>query len=89
MGLRDAAIVAYAETKVMEESDRDIFELDGDILETLLDKTGVEKAEIDGLVMSGLTRTGAGNVFWAQQTAEELGLDVSWCDQVQIGRAHV
>ena len=26
MGLRDAAIVAYAETKVMEESDRDIFE---------------------------------------------------------------
>ena len=50
MGLRDAAIVAYAETKVMEESDRDIFELDGDILETLLDKTGVEKAEIDGFL---------------------------------------
>ncbi|OGA02699.1 MAG: acetyl-CoA acetyltransferase [Betaproteobacteria bacterium RIFCSPLOWO2_02_FULL_62_17] len=85
MSLRDAAIVAYAETKVMEKTDRDIFELDGDILESLLDKTGIEKSEIDALVVSGLTRTGAGNVFWAQTTADELGLEVDYCDQVHIG----
>ena len=85
MSLRDAAIVAYAETKVVEKSEKDIFELDGEILESLLDKTGVEMKEIDGLVMSGLTRTGAGNVFWAQTTADELGLDVTYCDQVHIG----
>ncbi|MFM9967274.1 MAG: thiolase family protein [Burkholderiales bacterium] len=85
MSLRDAAIVAYAETKVMEKTDRDIFELDGDILESLLDKTGIEKSEIDALVVSGLTRTGAGNVFWAQTTADELGLEVNYCDQVHIG----
>ncbi len=48
MSLRDNAIVAYAETKVMEKSDRDVWVLAGEILEDLLDKTGVEKNEIDG-----------------------------------------
>ena len=65
MSLRDSAIVAYAETKVMDISDRDVWELDAEILEDLLNKTGIEKAEIDGLVLAGLTATGAGNVFWA------------------------
>ena len=48
MALRDNAIVAYAETKVMEKSDRDVWVLAGEILESLLDKTGFEKNEIDG-----------------------------------------
>src|SRR5262249_43008025 len=55
MALRDSAIVAYAETKVMEKSDRDVFVLAGEMLEALLDKTGIDKNEIDGLVMAGLT----------------------------------
>ena len=53
MTLRDNAIVAYAETKVMEKSDRDVFVLGGEILESLLDKTGIDKNEIDGLVLAG------------------------------------
>ena len=48
MALRDNAIVAYAETKVMEKSDRDVWVLIGEILESLLDKTGFDKKEIDG-----------------------------------------
>src|SRR5258708_38920276 len=56
MSLRDNAIVAYAETKVMEKSDRDVFVLAGEMLEALLDKTGIDKNEIDGLVMAGLGR---------------------------------
>ena len=39
MALRDNAIVAYAETKVMKKSDRDVWVLMGEILESLLDKT--------------------------------------------------
>jgi acetyl-CoA acetyltransferase len=85
MSLRDSAIVAYAETKVMDKSDRDIWVLSGEILETLLDKTGFEKAEIDGLVMAGLTATGAGNMFWAQTTADQLGLEIDFCEQVHTG----
>ena len=85
MALRDSAIVAYAETKVMEKSDRDVWVLSGEILEDLLDKTRIDKNEIDGLVMAGLTGTGAGNPFWAQTTADVLGLEVGFCEQVHIG----
>ncbi len=85
MALRDNAIVAYAETKVMEKSDRDVFVLAGEMLEALLDKTGIDKNEIDGLVMAGLTGTGAANPFWAQTTADVLGLEVGFCEQVHTG----
>src|SRR5436189_136460 len=85
MALRDNAIVAYAETKVMEKSDRDVFGLAGGMLEAVLDNTGVDKNEIDGFVMAGLTGTGAANPFWAQTTADVLGLDVGFCEQVATG----
>ena len=85
MSLRDHAIVGYAETKVMEKSDRNVWVLAGEILEELLDKTGVDKNEIDGLVMAGLTGTGAANPFWAQTTADVLGLEVGFCEQVHTG----
>src|SRR5437016_12469056 len=85
MALRDNAIVAYAETKVMEKSDRDVFVLAGEMLEALLDETGTDKNEIDGLVMAGLTGTGAANPFWAQTTADGLGLEVGFCEQVHTG----
>ena len=85
MSLRDNAIVGYAETKVMEKSDRDVWVLSGEILEELLDKTGIEKNEIDGLVMAGLTGTGAANPFWAQTTADVLGIEVGFCEQVHTG----
>jgi len=74
MALRDNAIVAYAETKVMKKSDRDVWVLMGEILESLLDKSGFESKEVDGLVMSGLTGTGGASMFWAQSTCDMLGL---------------
>src|SRR5258706_12560597 len=85
MSLRDSAIVAYAETKVMKKSDRDVWVLMGEILESLLDKTGFESKEIDGLVMSGLTGTGGASMFLAQSTADMLGLQVGFCEQVHTG----
>ena len=84
MALHDAAIVGYAETKILEKSERDVWELDAEILETLLDKTGFEKGEIDGLVLSS-SMTGAGNCFWSQTTADQLALEVDFCQTVDIG----
>ncbi len=84
MALHDAAIVGYAETKIVEKSERDVWELDAEILETLLDKTGFEKGEIDGLVLSS-SMTGAGNCFWSQTTADQLALEVDFCQTVDIG----
>src|SRR5262249_59520885 len=84
MALRDSAIVAYAETKVMEKSDRDVFVLAGEMLEALLDKTSIDKNEIDGLVMAGLTRTRAAHPFLAPTTPHRLGLAGGFCEQVRI-----
>jgi len=84
MALRDTAIVGYAETKIVEKSDRDVWELGAEILETLLDKTGFEKGEIDGLILSS-SMTGAGNCFWSQTTADQLALEVDYCQTVDIG----
>ena len=84
MALHDAAIVGYAETKIVEKSDRDVWELGAEILETLLGKTKFEKGEIDGLILSA-SMTGAGNCFWSQTTADQLGLEVDFCQTVDIG----
>ncbi|MFL6798917.1 MAG: thiolase family protein [Xanthobacteraceae bacterium] len=84
MPLRDAAIVGYAETKIVEKSDRDVWELGAEILETLLEKTKLAKDQIDGLVLSG-SMTGAGNPFWSQTTADQLGLEIDFCQTVDIG----
>ena len=35
--------------------------------------------------MSGLTGTGAANLFWAQTTCRLLGLEVGFCEQVHTG----
>jgi len=84
MALHDAAIVAYAETKIVEKSEVDVWELSAQILEELLDKTGMEKGEIDGLILSS-SQTGAGNNFWSQTTADQLALEVDFCQMVDIG----
>ena len=84
MGMRDTAIVGYAETKIVQKSDRDVWALGAEILESLLDSTGFEKGEIDGLILSS-SMTGAGNCFWSQTTADQLALEVNFCQTVDIG----
>lgn len=73
--MRDTAIVAYAETKIVARSDKDVWALGAEVLEDLLKKTGMEKGEIDGLVLSS-SQTGAGNCFWSQATSDQLALEV-------------
>jgi acetyl-CoA acetyltransferase len=58
--------------------------LGAEILETLLGKTKFEKGEIDGLIQSS-SMTGAGNCFWSQTTADQLALEVDFCQTVDIG----
>jgi acetyl-CoA acetyltransferase len=84
MALHDTAIVAYGETKIVPVSDRDVWELGADILEQVLHWSGFEKGEIDGLILSS-SLTGAGNAFWSQTTAESLGLELDFCQTVDIG----
>lgn len=84
MALSDAAIIGYAETKIVPKSEVDVWELGAQILEALLDRTGVEKGEIDGLILSS-SATGAGNIFWSQTMADQLALELNFCQTVDIG----
>ena len=84
MSLRDTAIIGFAETKIVEKSDRDIWEMGAEILDNLLTSTGFESQEIDGLILSA-SMTGAGNPFWSQTTADQLGLELDFCQTVDIG----
>jgi acetyl-CoA acetyltransferase len=84
MALRDAAIVGFAETEIVDHSDKDVFQLGAEVMETLLDRTGFAKDEIDGLVLSSATSAG-GNSFWSQTTADYLGLELDFCQTVDLG----
>lgn len=84
MALRDNAIVGFAETKIVPKSEVDVWELGAEVLESLIERTGIEKDEIDGLAISS-SMTGAGNPFWSQATAEFLGLELDFCQMVDIG----
>ena len=84
MALHDSAIIAYGETKIVPVSDRDVWALGADILEQLLGRSGFEKGEIDGLILSA-SMTGASNPFWSQTTADYLGLELDFCQTVDIG----
>ena len=84
MALHDAAIIAYGETRIVPVSDRDVWALGADILEQILDRSGFETGEIDGLILSA-SMTGAGNPFWSQTTADYLGLELDFCQSVDIG----
>ena len=84
MALNDAAIVGYAETKIEARSGRDIWELGAEVLESLIVRTGIEKDEIDGMLVNA-SMTGAGNCFWSQTVADYLGLELDFCQSVDLG----
>ncbi|GLT02653.1 hypothetical protein GCM10007897_40720 [Sphingobium jiangsuense] len=84
MALRDNAIIGFAETKIEARAGRHVWELGGEVLESLIASTGTEKAEIDGMLINA-SISGAGNCFWSQTTAEFLGLELDFCQTVDIG----
>ncbi|MEO5773720.1 MAG: thiolase family protein [Sphingomicrobium sp.] len=84
MALSDNAIVGFAETPIVPRSEVDVWELGAQILDHLLERTGFAKDEIDGLILSS-SQTGAGNNFWSQTTADQLALELNFCQTVDIG----
>jgi acetyl-CoA acetyltransferase len=76
--------VGYAETKIVEKSERDVWDIGAEILEVLLQRTGFEKGEIDGMLVNAAL-TGAGNCFWSQATVDFLGLELDFLQSVDIG----
>jgi acetyl-CoA acetyltransferase len=84
VSLSDSAIVGYAETKIVDKSPKDVWELGAEVLESLMDSTGLEKSAIDGLILSS-SMTGTGSGFWSQLTADALALEINFSQTVDIG----
>ena len=84
MALRDAAIVGFAETKISTGAGRDVWDFAGEVLDSLIDRTGIEKDEIDGMFINA-SMTGAGTPFWANTAADHLGLELDFCQSLDIG----
>ncbi len=84
MKFSDVAIVGYAETKIVTRSTADIWELGAEIIESLLDSTGIEKDEIDGLLVNS-SLTGCSSAFWVQLCADYFGLELDFCQSVDLG----
>ncbi len=83
---KDIAIIACADTKLVRGSGRSVMSLAGEVLGRVLERSGLERADIDGLAMT-VSLAEAGNPFWTNIAAEALGLTVSWCQLSDIGGA--
>lgn len=84
MNQRDIAIAGYAETRVEFKSGRSAYDLAGEALDQLLERTGLDKSVIDGLsVTTALSE--ASNPFFAVYMTEALGLTPTWLNYGGIG----
>ncbi|MGD0023269.1 MAG: thiolase family protein, partial [Xanthobacteraceae bacterium] len=71
--MRDVAIVAYGETKIVLRSGRSAYDLAGEVMDQILGRTGIDKSEIDGVCVTE-TLSQTENSFWPQYVCEMLGL---------------
>jgi acetyl-CoA acetyltransferase len=83
---RDIAVIGYGETKVTLRGGRSSYDLAGDVLEQIIDSTGVGKTEIDGICVSE-TMSETANPFWAVFMAEMLGIVPTWTQINGLGGA--
>jgi acetyl-CoA acetyltransferase len=79
-------IVGIAETPNSTASGRSVFDLAGEVHAALLESTGLDNGAIDGLVACAST-TEAGNSFWSAYLSDALGLELDFCQGMDIGGA--
>jgi acetyl-CoA acetyltransferase len=84
MKKRDMVIAGYSETKIDFKTGRSAYDLAGEALALLLERTGISKDEIDGLsVTTALSE--ASNPFFAVYMTDALGITPSWLNYGGIG----
>jgi acetyl-CoA acetyltransferase len=84
--MTDVVVVGCAETKIEVSSGRSAYDLAGEVMAGAIANAGIEKSEIDGFVVSACMSE-AGNPFWSTIIADYLGLELNWCQGIDVGGA--
>jgi acetyl-CoA acetyltransferase len=79
-------IVGFAETPYTVASGRSVFDLAGDVHAQLLESAALDNDAIDGLVACAST-TEATNPFWSVYLSDALGLELDFCQGMDLGGA--
>lgn len=85
---QNVVIAGYAETPVLYRSGRSVYELAAQAFEEIVQRTGIEKSDIDGFA-STAALSEAGNAFHTAYLAEVLGLELSWLQSASMGGCSV
>lgn len=85
---RSIAIVGCSQLTSVRRSGKTALELGAEVTADLLARTGLERAQIDGLAAT-LANSEAGNAFWTSVMCETLGLSVGWAQVTDIGGCSV
>lgn len=88
MKKRDIVIGGYSETKIDYKTGRSAYDLAGEALSMLLERTGLAPEQIDGLSVNAATSEGS-NPFFAVYMAEALGLSPTWLNYAGTGGCSV
>ncbi len=83
---KDIAVIGYGETKITLRGGRSSYDLAGEVLEQILNQTGIDKSMIDGLLI-GETMSETSNPFWGVYVCEHLGLSTTWTQVNGLGGA--
>ena len=86
MKFDEAVISGFSETKFDVATGRSAYDLAGDVLAGLVEATGIDRNEIDGMVACSSTSE-ASNNFWSPFLADYLGLELDWCQGMDLGGA--
>ena len=84
--MTEVVVVGCAEAKIEVASGRSAYDLAGEVMAAALADAGVEKSEIDGFVVANCMSE-AGNPFWSNIVADYLGLELDFCQGIDIGGA--
>ncbi len=81
---RDIAVIAYAELEIQRRSGATPGEFAAQLMEQLLEKTGLSHRDIDGVAVNFPTAE-AGNTFYTNMLVDALGLQPRWLQLTDIG----
>ena len=81
---REIAIAGYYEAQPRRKSGRDILDWLSEAASGTIRAAGVEKAEVDGLIVNAALG-GGGSPFWSILAAEALGMSPGWLECVDVG----